>query len=235
MKLKAGELTKDEIFKYIEAIDPVANSPFYIDDTAAISTTELRAKCKRLKLEKGLGLVVIDYLQLMSGNNKESRQNEIADISRSLKLLAKELGVSEQVHLLGTMTPEQVREEMEKHQLFLFTSDQNEGWGAVLNEAMNSGCAVVASDAVGSVPYLLCHGQNGIVYHSGDVEALSAKVQLLLSDPKKCRTLGVKAYETMIQSWNAEIAAQRLTELTRQLLDGTKSLKLYDAGPCSKA
>ena len=93
MKLKAGELSKDEIFQYIEAIDPVANSPFYIDDTAAISTTELRAKCKRLKLEKGLGLVVIDYLQLMSGNNKESRQNEIADISRSLKLLAKELEI----------------------------------------------------------------------------------------------------------------------------------------------
>lgn len=157
------------------------------------------------------------------------------DMEQILREMIREKGLEDCVHLLGTMTPEQVRAHMEKAEIYLFTSDRHEGWGAVLNEAMNSGCAVVASDAIGSVPYLLCHGQNGIVYHSGDVEELSAKVQLLLSDPKKCRTLGVKAYETMIQSWNAEIAAQRLTELTRQLLDGTKSLKLYDAGPCSKA
>lgn len=156
-------------------------------------------------------------------------------MEQTLRDMIREKELDDSVRLLGTMTPEMVRRHMEESEIFLFTSDRKEGWGAVLNEAMNSGCAVVASDAIGSVPYLLCDGQNGMVYHSGDVEALSAKVQLLLSDPKKCRTLGVKAYETMIQSWNAEIAAQRLTELTRQLLDGTESLKLYDTGPCSKA
>ncbi len=90
-KLRTGDLTTQEVEKYMEMLEPVASSPIYIDDTASISSTELRAKCKRLKLEKNLGLVVVDYLQLMSSSNKESRQQEISEISRSLKLLAKEL------------------------------------------------------------------------------------------------------------------------------------------------
>ena len=74
-------------------ITPIASAPLYIDDTPSISFTELRSKCKRLKLEKNLGLVVVDYLQLMSGNSKESMQQEISEISRNLKLIAKELGI----------------------------------------------------------------------------------------------------------------------------------------------
>jgi replicative DNA helicase len=92
-KIKSGSLSEDEIYKYIEALDPIVNSPLYIDDTASISITELRAKCKRLKLEKNLGLVIVDYLQLMSGTTKESRQHEISEISRGLKLIAKELEI----------------------------------------------------------------------------------------------------------------------------------------------
>ena len=65
------------------------------------------------------------------------------------------------VHFLGFVSPEKVREYMEKANIFLFTSDQNEGWGAVANEAMNSGCAVVANQAIGSVPYLIKSGENG--------------------------------------------------------------------------
>ncbi len=92
-KLRTGDLTTQEVEKYMEMLEPVASAPIYIDDTASISSTELRAKCKRLKLEKNLGLVVVDYLQLMSSSNKESRQQEISEISRSLKLLAKELEI----------------------------------------------------------------------------------------------------------------------------------------------
>ena len=92
-KIKGGSLTEQDIVKYIEAMEPVASSPLYIDDTPSISYTELRAKCKRLKLEKNIGLIVVDYLQLMSGTSKESRQQEISEISRNLKLIAKELGV----------------------------------------------------------------------------------------------------------------------------------------------
>lgn len=92
-KIKSGDLSEQDILKYIEAMEPVASAPLYIDDTPSISYTELRAKCKRLKLERNLGLVVVDYLQLMSGTSKESRQQEISEISRNLKLIAKELGI----------------------------------------------------------------------------------------------------------------------------------------------
>ena len=69
-----------------------SEAPIYIDDTPGITAMDIRAKCRRLKLEKGLGLVVIDYLQLMSGNGRtDSRQQEISEISRSLKAIAREI------------------------------------------------------------------------------------------------------------------------------------------------
>ncbi len=92
-KMKTGELNSDELNRFLDLLEPIAESPIYIDDTSAISVTELRAKCKRLKLERNIGLVIVDYLQLMQGSGKESRQQEISEISRSLKILAKELGI----------------------------------------------------------------------------------------------------------------------------------------------
>ena len=68
------------------------------------------------------------------------------------------------VHMLGSMSPEQVRLYMEQSQMFLFTSDRYEGWGAVLNEAMNSGCAVVASHIIGSAPSFVTSDCSHIVY-----------------------------------------------------------------------
>ncbi len=90
--LRTGNLTSDEWQKLVESIEPIANSKIYIDDTPGISATELRAKCRKLKLEKGLDAVFIDYLQLMvSGKRSESRQQEVSDISRTLKAIAREI------------------------------------------------------------------------------------------------------------------------------------------------
>jgi len=93
-KFRTGDLDDDDWAKIANSVAPLSSAPLYIDDTPAITVAELRAKCRRLKLEKNLGLVVIDYLQLMSGTasrSNESRQMEISEISRSLKALAKEL------------------------------------------------------------------------------------------------------------------------------------------------
>lgn len=93
-KLRMGDLTEEDWPKLAAAVGILSDAPIYIDDTPAITTMEVRAKCRRLKLEKGLGLVVIDYLQLMQSNKKaESRQQEVSDISRSLKALAREIDV----------------------------------------------------------------------------------------------------------------------------------------------
>ena len=95
-KMRSGKLNDEEWKKVAEATGRLMESPLYIDDTAGITVTDIKAKCRRLKLEKGLGLIVIDYLQLMQGSYRgrnENRQQEISDISRSLKLMAKELNV----------------------------------------------------------------------------------------------------------------------------------------------
>ena len=80
------------------------------------------------------------------------------------------------------MKPEQVREYMEKSEIHIFTSDRNEGWGAVLNESMNSACVPVANKAIGSVPYLINDGNNGFMYK--DENELYEKVKYLLNNDK---------------------------------------------------
>ena len=95
-KLRKGRLDSSDWGKLVEGADSIAKSHLIIDDTPGISISELRSKCRKYKMENDLGLVIIDYLQLMSGNGSsrsESRQQEISDISRSLKALARELEV----------------------------------------------------------------------------------------------------------------------------------------------
>ena len=91
-KLRTGELEENDWAELINAMGPLSEAPIYIDDTPGVTPMEVRSKCRRLKVEKGLGLIVIDYLQLMSGNSRnDSRQQEISEISRSLKALAREM------------------------------------------------------------------------------------------------------------------------------------------------
>lgn len=91
-RLRTGELTDSDWADLIQAMGPLSQAPIYIDDTPGVTPMEVRSKCRRLKVEKGLGLIVIDYLQLMSGNNRnDSRQQEISEISRSLKAIAREM------------------------------------------------------------------------------------------------------------------------------------------------
>lgn len=88
----SGNLDEDEWLQIINSMGPLSEAEIYIDDTAGISLMELSAKCRRLKLEKGIDLVLIDYLQLMElEGSTESRQQEISAISRGLKILAKEI------------------------------------------------------------------------------------------------------------------------------------------------
>lgn len=150
------------------------------------------------------------------------------DIKKSIT----ENGLNENVKLLGTMSPENVREIMERSEIFLFTSDRNEGWGAVLNESMNSACAVVASGAIGSVPYLIKDGENGYVYKDGDLNDLFAKVKNLIDDDKKRIALAKNAYRTLTDTWNAETAAERLLTLIENIKNGKETP--FTDGPCSK-
>ncbi|MEE8825612.1 replicative DNA helicase [Lentilactobacillus sunkii] len=92
--LRTGQLTEDEWQNLVVAMGSLSRANIYMDDTAGIKMSEIRAKCRRLAKESGnLGLVVVDYLQLIEGSNAENRQQEVSGISRQLKKLAKELHV----------------------------------------------------------------------------------------------------------------------------------------------
>ena len=95
-KLRIGDVDTGDMTKIAHSLKDILTAPIYIDDTPGITVAEIRAKCRRLKMEKGLGLVVIDYLQLMQGSSKsrgESRTQEVSEMSRSLKIMAKELNI----------------------------------------------------------------------------------------------------------------------------------------------
>lgn len=157
---------------------------------------------------------------------------ELEDATREL---IKREGVADCVDMLGSMKPEEVREHMEKSEIFLFTSDRNEGWGAVLNESMNSACAVVANSAIGSVPFLVNDGENGYMYKDGDVDDLYNKVKKLIDDSDLRKRIAKNAYLTMVEEWNAENAANKFVSLCERMLAGEYKPFPYESGVCSKA
>ena len=138
------------------------------------------------------------------------------------------------VRLCGSKSPENVRRCMEKSEIYLFTSDKGEGWGAVLNESMNSACAVVASHMIGAVPYLIKHKENGLVYKDGDADDFYCKVRSLLDNKRYRQELSKNAYYTMTDLWSPQIAAERVLKLYDDIKKGEKRAR-YLEGPCSKA
>ncbi len=91
VRLRNGDLDDRDWENIARASGPLAEAKIFIDDTAGISVMEMRSKCRRLKMEHGIDLILIDYLQLMSGSNSESRQQEVSEISRNIKAIAKEM------------------------------------------------------------------------------------------------------------------------------------------------
>lgn len=137
------------------------------------------------------------------------------------------------VHLLGNCLPETVRKHMADSQIFLATSDYQEGWGAVVNEAMAEGCAVVGCEAMGAVPYLIQSGENGYSFRFGKNDAAYEQVEKLLLNNELCDRIMKGAYLTIQKEWCADCAAQRLIQLSSALQNG--ECCDFSSGPCSKA
>ena len=182
------------------------------------------------------------HMDIIGGGEKEAM----------VKALYEEYDLADVVTLQGYRTPEEVRSFMEKADIYLMTSDRNEGWGAVVNEAMNSGCAVIGNHMVGAVPYLIQHGENGFVYRDGCEQMLFELVERLLKDEELLRRIGRNAYRTITREWNAGEAAARLTafcvkcgflpkdavmpELLAERQGYLEQQELYfQTGPCSAA
>lgn len=146
---------------------------------------------------------------------------------------ARALGLEGQVAFLGYRSPEETRDYMEKAHIFLATSDRQEGWGAVVNEAMNSGCALIAGKGMGAAPYLVRHGENGYLYDHKNPRQAVELAGKLAKDAAQRRRLGSAAYETVRTLWNSQVAAQRLYACIAAEIAG-QELPEYEEGPLSR-
>lgn len=155
-------------------------------------------------------------------------------IEKTQRLISK-LSVGNCVRILGTMPNNQVAYEMKQSHIFLFTSDRQEGWGAALNEAMSNGCSVVASNLIGSVPFLLKDSYSGMVFKSGNIKSLQDKVEQLLNDKELCNHLAYNAYKVMYNVWSPKNASKNLLQLGQAILEGNIDSVNIVEGPCSKA
>ena len=146
----------------------------------------------------------------------------------------KTLGLEKFVSLLGTMPNEDVLAAMRTHHIFCFTSDKNEGWGAVLNEAMANGCCPVSSIETGSTPYLIHDGVNGFSFDANVKDDFVNKVHWLITHPEEREQMSIAAYKTIHDIWSPKSAALRLCQFCDSILNH-KTCDAFADGPCSHA
>ena len=153
----------------------------------------------------------------------------------TIKSLCRDLDVEDIITFKGNVPNEEFLNQMRNHDVFLFTSDRNEGWGVVLNEAMSNGCAVVASHEIGSVPYLLKDGVNGLIFQSNNLDSLEQKVTYLLDNGELINKFGRVAMQTMRSEWSPKVVAERFLKLAEYAY--ANKLSEYDVidGPASWA
>lgn len=180
---------------------------------------ELAVKLALLLKQKGYSF----HLNMIGGG----------DMFQEVNQLIVDLELTDCVSLLGNMPNDKVKDYMLKSNIFIFTSDRNEGWGAVLNEAMSCGCAVVASDKIGSVPFLLKNGENGLIFESLKLESLLFQTEKLFNDKFLRNSLGVNAYFTILNEWSPSVATKRFIKLINSIL--SKECIIEEDGPCSEA
>ena len=149
------------------------------------------------------------------------------ELEEELKAEAEYRLIDHYITFHGMLSPEATRDVMEKCHIHIFTSNYLEGWGAVVNEAMNAGCAVIANVEVGCAPYLIRNGSNGLTYQASYEDMLD-KVMLLVNYPGKIADLGINAYRTIADEWNGEVAAKRVIEAYEKIISACNRDDLAD-------
>ena len=136
--------------------------------------------------------------------------------------LVSELNLESCIDVIGAIESEKVRMYMEEADVFLATSDQNEGWGVVINEAMNSGCAVFATPEMGAVPVLIENGKNGFYLHADKEKEAAIQIYELSKDPERLRDVKQSAYETIKDHYSPDVYAQRFIEIAKKTMNGAQ-------------
>lgn len=170
---------------------------------------------------------------------KEQRYNFIinmyggGDMVEKIRRFINDNNLHDVVNLKGNVPNDEIHNEMRKHHIFLFTSDRNEGWGAVANEALSNGCAVVGDECIGSIPFLVEHGKNGRIYKTQNIDSLIQQLSYYFDHKESLDSNCRMAYRTMVDIWTPLTAANNLMVLINSLLNGSDN-PIKD-GPCSKA
>lgn len=152
-------------------------------------------------------------------------------LEEKIRKKIKKLKLEDVIEVVGQVPSDKVKDYMEKSNIFIGTSDSQEGWGAVINEAMNAGCAIVANRKMGSVPLLIEDNVNGLMYST--YSDLENKIKLLISDKSKRQRLGINAYKYITTDWTSSVAAQNLLDLFESIIY-KKEFNVH-VGPASKA
>lgn len=148
-----------------------------------------------------------------------------------IKEKIKKENLEDVIEVVGQVPSDKVKDYMEKANIFIGTSDSTEGWGAVINESMNSGCVVIANQKMGAVPFLIKNEENGLMYNN--YKELEKHVKNTIKNKKLREKLGINAYKTISEDWTSSIAANNLINLFESIVD-RKEFDVKD-GPASKA
>ena len=192
----------------------------------------LKLKHPELVIEMARKLKEDNYRFVLDiyGGEGYQQAHETVFTRKELEDMVSNYNLLEEVKFHGSVPNPLALRAMERHDVFLFTSDKLEGWGAVANESMSNGCVLVASDAIGSTPYLIKEGVTGFSFKSCDVESLTKKVKWLIEHPHKMQEMQRNAYQQMKDVWNPKHAAESLLTLIKDRQNGEESS--IQEGPC---
>lgn len=178
-----------------------------------------------------------EYVVKLAQKLKEKNYNfEIkmignGELLEKTKSQIEKYNLTNQIKLVGAVKSDKVRSYMEKANIFICTSDKNERWGVVLNEAMNSGCAVIAYKGIGGVPFLIKNNENGLAYTS--LDDFYKKTMKVMDDKALREKLSKNAYKTISEVWTAKVAVQNFEKLVKSIINGKPNP--VKEGPASTA
>ncbi|NDV42644.1 glycosyltransferase [Flagellimonas sediminis] len=219
---KWGYFTKVENHSIEQILEGKRNNKFTILYVARLidwKHPEIAVKLGKTLKEKGY-----DFMINIVGSG---------EMQDELRTQINTLGLTDEVILKGNIPNDEVLELMKTSHAYFFSSDRNEGWGAVANEAMANGCTLVASHMIGSVPFLVRPNINGLVFESGNNEDAFLKMSQLLDNRDFCEQLATNAYSTISEVWSPNQAAHNFLQLHKKL--SSKLTVDMGDGPCSRA
>lgn len=163
--------------------------------------------------------------------NFEIKMLGTGKLEEKIRKKIKNKGLEDVIDVVGQVKSDKVKEYMEKADIFIGTSDSREGWGVVVNEAMNAGCAVVANKKMGSAPILIKHNKNGFLYKN--YNELEEYVKILINNEELRRKMSTNAYNYITTEWTSNIAAENIISLFNSIINNKDNT--IKEGPASKA